>query len=260
MEGMGQGEPDTVDVDRAALVHAAARRVRIAVLLFEHIRELVHADEPRLETLAELGSRAGVVRVAVRDRDDVAALGLLLRVGAPGIAVEPWIDVDSLPARGVEPEARVPEPGQGSARHGPQPIYGGRGASLPSRNVRPVGEAHGVARRLAAPGLAVVALLATLGGGGGFASFVVLVAIVAGALRLLEAVGSAAEGRSDRFPVVMSAAGLVWLVAAAATHAPMLVLGLLACSGLELLGEVGVRPELASESAELPEAPVSRAA
>ena len=106
----------------------------------------------------------------------------------------------------------------------------------------------------------MVALLATLGGGGGFASFVVLVAIVAGALRLLEAVGSAAEGRSDRFPVVMSAAGLVWLVAAAATHAPMLVLGLLACSGLELLGEVGVRPELASEPAELPEAPVSRAA
>ncbi len=114
--------------------------------------------------------------------------------------------------------------------------------------------------RLLAPGLAVVALLAALGGAGGFASLVVLVAIVAGAVRLLEAVGVAAEGRSDRFPVVMSAAGLVWLVIAAATHVPMLVLGLLACYGLELLGETGVRPEPASEPLGLGEARASRAA
>ncbi len=87
-----------------------------------------------------------------------------------------------------------------------------------------------------------------------------LVAIVAGAVRLVEAVGLAAEGRSDRFPVVMSAGGVVWLVAAAATHVPMLVLGLFACYGLELLGELGVRPELVSEPAELSETPASRAA
>jgi hypothetical protein len=105
-----------------------------------------------------------------------------------------------------------------------------------------------------------VALLAALGGAGGFASLVVLVAIVAGAVRLLETVGQAAEGRSDRFPVAMSAAGLFWLVAAAAAHVPMLVLGLLACAGLELLGEIGVRPELAAEPVDLSEAPVSRAA
>jgi hypothetical protein len=117
-----------------------------------------------------------------------------------------------------------------------------------------------VARRLAAPALAAVALLAAVGGARGFASLVVLVAIVAAAVRLIEAVGFAAEGRSDRFPVVMSAAGLVWLVAAAAMHVPMLVLGLLACFGLELLGEVGVRPELTAEPVELTEAPVSRAA
>ena len=103
-------------------------------------------------------------------------------------------------------------------------------------------------------------LLAALGGAGGFGSLVVLAAIVAGAVRLLEAVGQAAEGWSDRFPVVMSAAGLFWLVAAAATHVPMLVLGLLACSGLELLGEIGVRPELIAEPVELSEAPASRAA
>jgi hypothetical protein len=117
-----------------------------------------------------------------------------------------------------------------------------------------------MSRRLAAPGLAVVALLAAVGGAGGFAALVMLVAIVAGAVRLLEAVGLAAEDRSDRFPVVMSTAGLIWLVAAAATHVPMLALGLLACFGLELLGEIGVRPELAAEPVELGEAPVSRAA
>jgi hypothetical protein len=105
-----------------------------------------------------------------------------------------------------------------------------------------------------------VALLAALGGAGGLAAFVVLLAIVAGAVGLVEAVGRTAEGASDRFPVVMSAAGLAWLLTAAATHVPMLVLGLLACSGLELLGEIGVRPEVVSESVDLAEAPVSRAA
>jgi len=96
-----------------------------------------------------------------------------------------------------------------------------------------------------------VAVLAALGGAGGFTSLVVLAAIVAGSVRLLDAVGWAVEGRSDRFPVFMSAAGLAWLVAAAATHVPLLVLGLLACFGLELLGEIEVRPELADAPAEL---------
>jgi hypothetical protein len=103
-------------------------------------------------------------------------------------------------------------------------------------------------------------LLSALGGAGAFASLVILAAIVAGSVQLLDAVGAAAEGRSDRFPVVTSAAGLVWLVTAAATHVPMLVLGLLACAGLELLGEIDVRRELGSERIELPEAPASRAA
>lgn len=105
-----------------------------------------------------------------------------------------------------------------------------------------------------------MALLAALGGAGGFASFVVLAAIVAGFVRLLDAVGTAAEDRSDRFPVVTSAAGLLWLVIAAATHVPLLALGLLACYGLELLGEIGVRQEPVSEVLELADAPASRAA
>ncbi len=115
-------------------------------------------------------------------------------------------------------------------------------------------------RRLAAPGLAVVALLAALGGAGGFARLVMLVAIVAASVRLLETVGLVVEGRSDRFPVVMTVVGLACLVAAAATHVPMLALGVLACSAVEFLGEADVRAEPVSEPLELAEAPVSRAA
>jgi hypothetical protein len=128
------------------------------------------------------------------------------------------------------------------------------------RNVRPLGEADVVARRLAAPGLTAVVLIAAFGGASGFASLVLLAAIIAGAVRLLETVGSAAEGRTDRFPVVVAAAGLAFLVAAGAARVPLLGLGLLACVGLELLGDAGVRADLAPEVPELADTPVSRAA
>jgi hypothetical protein len=54
-----------------------------------------------------------------------------------------------------------------------------------------------------------VALASWLAGAGGFASLVLLAAIVAASARLLLAVGDASEGRSDRWPVVMSVAGIV---------------------------------------------------
>jgi hypothetical protein len=96
-------------------------------------------------------------------------------------------------------------------------------------------------------------VLAALVGAGGLVSVLLLAAIVAGAMRLLDAVGTAAVGRSDRFPVVTSAAVVVCLVVASATHLPLLALAALACVGLELLGE------LAAEPVEMPEAPASRA-
>jgi len=80
---------------------------------------------------------------------------------------------------------------------------------------------------------------------------VLLLAIVAAAARLLDAVGRAVEGRSDRFQVAMSVLGLAWLVAAGAAHVPPLVIGLLACSALELLGEVEVRPDAGTAPVEL---------
>jgi len=104
-----------------------------------------------------------------------------------------------------------------------------------------------VGRRLAAPGLAGVAVVAALAGAGGLASILLLAAIVAASVRLLDAVGTAAVGRSDRFPVITSAAAVVCLVVASATHLPMLALGAIACIGLELLGDLEVGSDLAVE-------------
>ena len=103
-------------------------------------------------------------------------------------------------------------------------------------------------------------MLASLAGAGGLGSILLLATIVAGAVWLLEAVGSAAEERSDRFPVAMRTAGLACVVAAATAHVPLVAAGLLVSIGLELLGEVGGRRESASEPRELVELPASRAA
>ena len=82
--------------------------------------------------------------------------------------------------------------------------------------------------RLAAPGLALVALLASLAGAGGFASLLLLVAVVGAGARLLGAAGDVAEGATDRVPVVASVATLVIVLAAAATRTPTIVLLVLA--------------------------------
>lgn len=116
-----------------------------------------------------------------------------------------------------------------------------------------------MAWRWAAASVAGVALLASLAGLDGVASVLLLAAIVAGAVRLIEVVGSAAEGRSDRIAVALSTAGVLFVVAAGATHVPLLVLGLFACVAVELLGAQA--PDVArSDPVELVEMPASRAA
>jgi hypothetical protein len=117
-----------------------------------------------------------------------------------------------------------------------------------------------VASRLAAPALALVVVLASVAGAGGLASLVLLTVIVAAAVRLLVAVGDAAEGRTSRVPAAAAAAGLVWVVAAGAAHLPLLVVGLLVCAGIELLAGSSGRPDAAAEPLELAPASLSRAA
>jgi hypothetical protein len=100
--------------------------------------------------------------------------------------------------------------------------------------------------RLVVPGIAVVGVLAALAGAGGLAGVVVVAAMVAAAVRLLEAVGTAATGAADRFPAAMATGGLVSLVAAAATHTPLLALGAVVCLGLELLGGIDLSTDVAA--------------
>jgi hypothetical protein len=107
-----------------------------------------------------------------------------------------------------------------------------------------------------------LALVLWLGGAGGPYSVALLAAIVAGAARLLAAVGDVVDARADRVPVVMAAAGVASLVAAGAAHVPLLALGPLACLGLELLGagSTGMQSDTAVEQVEPVDAPLSRAA
>jgi len=123
-----------------------------------------------------------------------------------------------------------------------------------------VGEPQGVALRLAAPGLAGLALVLWLAGADGLFLLVLLAAIVVAAARLILAVGDAAEGHGDRRPVVTIGAGLASLVAAGVADTPLLVVGLLACSVLELLGSPYARRAALVEPVELVETTVSRAA
>jgi hypothetical protein len=105
--------------------------------------------------------------------------------------------------------------------------------------------------RLAVPGIAALALLCSVAGLTGAGSLLLLAAIVAGAVRLVEVVGHVAEGRGDRLVVALAATGVVCLVAAGATHVVWLVAGLFACAAVELLGEREARAELPAAPVEL---------
>src|SRR6185312_15159251 len=74
-------------------------------------------DDGASEPLVQSDRIADVVAVSVRQEDEVAALGLDLRLRTSRIALEERIEVDALPARRVDPKRRVPEPGQ-LRRHG----------------------------------------------------------------------------------------------------------------------------------------------
>lgn len=103
--------------------------------------------------------------------------------------------------------------------------------------------------RWAALAVAGLAFLASLAGLGGVSSLLLLAAIVAGAVRLIEVVGLAAESRADRLSVVTAAAGLVCVVAAGATHVTWLVAGLFAGTAFELIGRRELLVELPAEPA-----------
>ena len=112
---MRHRELDAVDLDGAALVHPERARVRRALRL-EPRRRARRSRPPAGECCLAISTAfADVVAVAVRDREHVAALGLLLALRALRV-VEPGVDVDALALGAVEPVAAVSEPGEGDVR------------------------------------------------------------------------------------------------------------------------------------------------
>jgi hypothetical protein len=113
VEGVRQRHLHAVDVDRAALVDRVPR-VLGDTLAGEPASQLDLRDDGAGVPLRERDGVADVVAVAVREQDQVDALGLLLRLGAARVPREERVDVDALAARGVDAERGVPEPGEGA--------------------------------------------------------------------------------------------------------------------------------------------------
>ena len=88
-----------------------------ATLCGEIAATLDLSDDRRVEPLVQRDGVPDVVVVAVRDEDQVDALGALLGLGALRIPLEERVDVDTFPARAVEAEAGVAEPSQGDVGH-----------------------------------------------------------------------------------------------------------------------------------------------
>ena len=99
--------------------------------------------------------------------------------------------------------------------------------------------------RLLAPALALLALIAGLGGASELAFYLLLIAIVAAAARGLEAVGQVVEHRAGLPAVVLAGASLLAVVAAAAARTPGIALLCLVALGLEELGSLRTRRPVA---------------
>ena len=69
-------------------------------------------DERAPEPLRDRDGVANVVVVAVRDDEEIAALGLSFPVGAGRVAGQERVDVDARTGRRVHPERGVTQPGE----------------------------------------------------------------------------------------------------------------------------------------------------
>ena len=116
MERVRQRELHALDLDGATLVRAR-QVVDLCALLLEPAFQLDERDDAfRRELLRQFDRAPDVIGVAVRDRDHVDALRLLLGVRALRI-VEPRVDVHPFASGRVEPERRVSQPGQRRVGH-----------------------------------------------------------------------------------------------------------------------------------------------
>ena len=100
-----EGDLDPVPLERAALVPGESR-ILGEPLRREPAAQLDDRDHGAVEALGQVDGLADVVVVAVRERDQVDALGLPLALRAVRV-LQPGVDVDPLPSGRVDSEGRV---------------------------------------------------------------------------------------------------------------------------------------------------------
>jgi hypothetical protein len=91
--------------------------------------------------------------------------------------------------------------------------------------------------RLTAPALAALAAVLALAGAAGAAHVVLLPAVLAGGMVILDAVSERISERAGTTEVVLAVVGLVSILVAAAARSPLLALGAVAAAGLRPLAE-----------------------
>src|SRR5205823_344065 len=167
-------------------------------------------DDGAGEAPVQVDDLARVVAVAVRHRDRVDALGLPLGVGAGGPA-QPWVEVDALAARSVEPERGVAEPRERSSHEAPFRDPGGE----TNAQERPAGRRRsGSMLRRFAP---LAPMLAAAGADGAgahrIAFYVLLLAVPAAVVAGLDRFAAALDGQGEARQAVVcgTALGLVVL-------------------------------------------------
>jgi len=84
----------------------------LRALLAEPASELDLRDDGRAVLLRDRNRVADVVAVAVRNGDDVGALGRCLPARTLRVPVQERVDVDPFSARRVDAKGGVPEPGE----------------------------------------------------------------------------------------------------------------------------------------------------
>ena len=180
----------------------------VDALLGEPAAQLDERDHRALEPLVERDRLADVVAVAVGERDQVDALRLALALGH-GRPREPGVDVDPLPARRIEPERCVAEPGEGSSHTGNLTEESASGPRKPRRMLR----------RLLPLGPVVLVALADGAGAHRLAFYLLLLAVPAAVAASLTCFGEALEGGPEEgLQALLAALALLLVVAGAAAR------------------------------------------
>src|SRR4051794_25120311 len=210
VECIDEGELDAVDIDGAALVEADALGV-VDALPAEPAGELDLCEDGRTVLLRDRDGVADVVAVPVRQRDHVRAFRRLLAFRAFRVPVQERIDVDALAARGVDPERRVPEPGECGVCHA---------ASVTMEDRPARGRTFSAMGSRVLPFLLVVgALLADGGGAHRIAYYLVLLAVPAAAAAAFVGVADVLEGKPALTRGITATLSLVLLVIGCAARA-----------------------------------------